>query len=82
MAEQHYSMKPEYQAHVRKLEKQGMTTSDAQGKADLKYDPHFAKPKKRGTSDGYMVKAPKGSGKSRRDTVVEGGEWSTIKPKK
>lgn len=39
----HYSMKPSYQRMVRSLEKKGYTTSDAQGMADLKHDPHFKK---------------------------------------
>lgn len=41
----HYSMNPAYEKHVQSLEKQGLTRSDAQGAADVKFDPHFAKKK-------------------------------------
>ena len=41
----HYSMNPAYLKLIRKNERMGMTTSDAQGNADLKFDPHFAKKK-------------------------------------
>lgn len=34
-------MTKEYQDLVAKLEAEGLTTSDAQGVADLKFDPHF-----------------------------------------
>lgn len=39
-------MNPGYKKMVAKLEKKGATTSDAQGVADLKFDPQFNKKKK------------------------------------
>lgn len=41
----HYSMNPAYEKHIQSLEKEGLTRSDAQGAADVKFDPHFAKKK-------------------------------------
>ena len=47
---QHYSMTKGYQNAVRRFEKEGMTTSDALGAADIKYSPHFKKSKSQALS--------------------------------